>query len=217
MGQVRIQFEFDVAGAEVGEVVVGLLCKPGFGSQPFAWARSEIIDQRGGCPEIALAPNHKRRIVERSPQIIHTGANGHGICRPVLKSAANCPGIASRPPPDHDYATIRKNRTCHLGAPHQHMNVRIKLTVHDVMENRTREVSKDSTVPPRIQYIGGSRIPEISRYAQPRKTDREAGIRAVQARLLGLVPRLTYVGVAQAHFYSLALGRLERSFVPHGC
>jgi len=58
------------------------------------------------------------------------------------------------------------------------MNVSINLTVHGVMENGTREVSKDRAVPPRTQYVGGSRITEISRYAESRKIDREAGIRA---------------------------------------
>ena len=58
------------------------------------------------------------------------------------------------------------------------MNVRIKATVDRVMENGTREVTKDGTVPPGTQYIGSPRITHISRYAQSRKTDRKAGIRA---------------------------------------
>jgi len=57
------------------------------------------------------------------------------------------------------------------------MDVSIKITAHGVMENGTREVSKDRTLLPRTQNIGGSRITHISGYAQPRKTDREAGIR----------------------------------------
>jgi hypothetical protein len=59
------------------------------------------------------------------------------------------------------------------------MNVGIKATVDRVMENGTCEVTKYSAVPPRAQYIGGSRITDISGYAQSRKTDREAGIRAL--------------------------------------
>jgi hypothetical protein len=59
------------------------------------------------------------------------------------------------------------------------MNVRIKATVNGVMENGTREVTKDGTVLPGTQYIGSSRVTHISRYAQSRKTNREAGIRAL--------------------------------------
>jgi hypothetical protein len=59
------------------------------------------------------------------------------------------------------------------------MNVRFKATVKSVMENGTREVTKDGTVPLGIQYIGSSRITHISRYAQSRKIYREAGIRAL--------------------------------------
>jgi hypothetical protein len=58
------------------------------------------------------------------------------------------------------------------------MNIRIKATVKRVMENGAREVTEDSTVPPRAKYIGGPRITHIRRYAESRKTDREAGIRA---------------------------------------
>jgi hypothetical protein len=124
---------------------------------------SEIIDDRRCCPEITLAPNHKGRIVECSSQIVCARANGHGICRPVVNSASGCPGIASGPSPEQDCAVIRKDRTTHFGAPEEYVNVRIKPTVQRVMENGTREVSKDRTIPPRTQYIGGLGITHISR------------------------------------------------------
>ena len=40
---------------------------------------AEIIDHRGGCPDIVLALNRQRTVKIRSPHIIHARANGHGM------------------------------------------------------------------------------------------------------------------------------------------
>jgi len=133
--------------------------------RPSACPHSEIIDYRGCSPDIALAPNGKRWIVKRSSQIVRAGANGHGVCRPVLDSAANCPGVAGRPSAEQDGPVIRKDRTAYFGAANEQMNVGIKVMVHCVMENGTREISKYRTGPPRTQNIGGSRITHIGHYA----------------------------------------------------
>ena len=45
------------------------------------------------------------------------------------------------------------------------------------MENRTRQVTEDITVPTRTKYVRGSHIAHISLYAQSGKTYRETGIR----------------------------------------
>jgi hypothetical protein len=145
-------------------------------SEPSARPHSEIIDYRRRGLEIALAPNDQRRIVERSSHIVRARANGHGICYPIFNSAAKFPGVAKRPSTEEDSPSIRENRTTDPGASYQRMNVSIKSTMAGGMENRTREITKDITMPPRTQYIRGSHVAHIRFYTESRKTDRQAGI-----------------------------------------
>src|SRR5579864_6530763 len=115
-------------------------------SPPGPRSFSEKIDYRRSGPDIVLAPNRQRRVVIRGSQIVRASADGEGIRKPVVNSAANCPRVAGRPCSQKDAAAVYANRATNPGSPSQRMNVSIKTTVSRRIKNRSYQITKDVAV-----------------------------------------------------------------------